>query len=121
MTDSIRSTFADAGLAVPRLDEALSDAAASAGLGLPVAKKLFARFLDSGELVKVTEEFYFAKHTIDRLTETLRKYASAGDKTIDVARFKDLAGVSRKYAIPLLEYFDQTRVTARSRDKRIIL
>ncbi|MBK6751153.1 MAG: selenocysteine-specific translation elongation factor [Acidobacteria bacterium] len=121
LTDSIRSTFADAGLAVPRLDEALSDAAASAGLGLPVAKKLFARFLDSGELVKVTEEFYFAKHTIDRLTETLRKYASAGDKTIDVARFKDLAGVSRKYAIPLLEYFDQTRVTARSRDKRIIL
>ncbi len=121
LTDSIRSTFADAGLAVPRLDEALSDAAASAGLGLPVAKKLFARFLDSGEIVKVTEEFYFTKNAIDRLTETLRKYASAGDKTIDVARFKDLAGISRKYAIPLLEYFDRTHITARSGDKRIIL
>ena len=40
---------------------------------------------------------------------------------IDVAQFKDLASVSRKYAIPLLEYFDREKVTVRSGDKRIIL
>jgi selenocysteine-specific elongation factor len=40
---------------------------------------------------------------------------------IDVARFKDLAGVSRKYAIPLLEYLDRERVTRRVGDERVIL
>ncbi|MGZ4816102.1 MAG: SelB domain-containing protein [Terriglobales bacterium] len=40
---------------------------------------------------------------------------------MDVARFKDLAGVSRKYAIPLLEYLDRERVTKRVGDERIIL
>jgi selenocysteine-specific elongation factor len=40
---------------------------------------------------------------------------------IDVAVFKDLAGVSRKYAIPLLEYFDRERVTRREGDARVIL
>jgi selenocysteine-specific elongation factor len=42
-------------------------------------------------------------------------------RLIDVAAFKELAGVSRKYAIPLLEYFDNERVTRRSGDKRLIL
>ena len=40
---------------------------------------------------------------------------------IDVAKFKDLAGVSRKYAIPLLEYLDRERVTRRVGDERVIL
>jgi len=38
-----------------------------------------------------------------------------------VPGFKDLAGVSRKYAIPLLEYFDRERITVRAGDKRVIL
>jgi selenocysteine-specific elongation factor len=40
---------------------------------------------------------------------------------IDVGRFKDLTGVSRKYAIPLLEYLDRERVTRRVGDERVIL
>jgi len=40
---------------------------------------------------------------------------------IDVARFKDLTGVSRKYAIPLLEYLDRERVTRRVGEERVIL
>jgi selenocysteine-specific elongation factor len=40
---------------------------------------------------------------------------------IDVAAFKELSGVSRKYAIPLLEHFDRTRVTRRAADRRLIL
>jgi selenocysteine-specific elongation factor len=49
----------------------------------------------------------------------------AGRKTkapkIDVAAFKDMTGVSRKYAIPLLEYLDRERVTRRVGDERLIL
>jgi selenocysteine-specific elongation factor len=40
---------------------------------------------------------------------------------IDVARFKDLTGVTRKYAIPLLEYLDREHVTRRVGDERVIL
>ena len=35
--------------------------------------------------------------------------------------FKNLVGVSRKYAIPLLEYLDRERVTRRAGDERILL
>jgi alkanesulfonate monooxygenase SsuD/methylene tetrahydromethanopterin reductase-like flavin-dependent oxidoreductase (luciferase family) len=59
----------------------------------------------------------------DRVTARVREYADAGagDRLIDVAAFKDLARVSRKYAIPLLEYFDRERVTRRAGDRRLIL
>jgi selenocysteine-specific elongation factor len=40
---------------------------------------------------------------------------------IDIGVFKDLAAVSRKYAIPLLEYFDRERVTRRAGEKRLVL
>jgi len=38
-----------------------------------------------------------------------------------VGQFKQLAGVSRKYAIPLLEYLDRERVTRKQGDHRIVL
>jgi selenocysteine-specific elongation factor len=68
----------------------------------------------------VTGEFYFPSKVLEDLMSKLRDQAS-NDPMIDVARFKDIAGVSRKYAIPLLEYFDRTHVTRRVGDKRQIL
>ena len=48
--------------------------------------------------------------------------ASAGDAArIDVATFKERFGVSRKFAIPLLEYLDRERLTRRMGDSRVIL
>ena len=60
---------------------------------------------------------------IDDLKTKLQAHASQHEpeRLIDVATFKDLAGVSRKYAIPLLEYFDREQVTRRAGDKRLIL
>jgi selenocysteine-specific elongation factor len=62
-------------------------------------------------------------YALDDLKTRLINYASQHepDRLIDVATFKDLAGVSRKYAIPLLEYFDRAQVTRRAGDKRLIL
>ena len=121
VSGKLLAIFAGAGFAVPKLDEALTQAVSVADLDMRTARKLFAQYLDSGEIVKVTDEFYFSKDAIETLIKTLREHSESGDRTIDVAQFKDLAGVSRKYAIPLLEYFDRTRVTARKGDKRIIL
>ena len=80
------------------------------------------RDLDAGEIVKVTDEFYFSKTVIDNLISKMRGFADkTQDHLIDVPAFKDLAGISRKYAIPLLEYFDREKITRRAGDKRLIL
>ena len=65
---------------------------------------------------------FFHRSALDELTKKIRSYAERNsERTIDVAKFKDLAGVSRKYAIPLLEYLDRQRVTRREGDRRIVL
>jgi selenocysteine-specific elongation factor len=79
--------------------------------------------LDSGELVKITPEFYFQRENLTKIIKKIRHFAAAKttDRLIDVSVFKDLAGVSRKYAIPLLEYFDHQKITQRVGDKRRLL
>jgi len=73
-------------------------------------------------VVKISGEFYFHSEQVSNLKAKLGAYRdSTPDRSIDVSKFKQLAGVSRKYAIPLLEYFDRTKVTVRSGDKRLIL
>jgi selenocysteine-specific elongation factor len=57
---------------------------------------------------------------LDQLRSSLVAQKAKNPK-IDVAAFKDLTGVSRKYAIPLLEYLDRERVTKRIGDERVIL
>ena len=122
LNEKIRSIFRDAGLEVPKLDIALTAAIAGTSFTPQQARKFFQRFVDTGEIVKVTDEFYFAREVIDRLIATMRDAAAGtADRSVDVSRFKEIAGVSRKYAIPLLEYFDRSRVTQRSGDRRIIL
>lgn len=120
-SDLITAAYQNAGLDVPRLDEVLQ-AAAARGCSPEAVRKLFRIKLDTGEIVKVTDEFYFAAAVIDGLAAKLRQRAAeTGNSLLDVAQFKEIAGISRKYAIPLLEHFDRTRVTRRAADKRIIL
>ena len=120
-SDLITAAYQNAGLDVPRLDEVLQ-AAAARGCSPEAVRKLFRIKLDTGEIVKVTDEFYFAAGVIDGLAAKLRQRAAeTGNSLLDVAQFKEIAGISRKYAIPLLEHFDRTRVTRRAADKRIIL
>ncbi len=106
-----------AGLSPPKIDEVL----ASADQAIPAAqaKKLLAA---TGVMVRVSDEFIFARASIDDLTGLLHERAeSFPNRLIDVPTFKELAGVSRKYAIPLLEYFDRVGITKRAGDKRIIV
>jgi selenocysteine-specific elongation factor len=118
--ESLRSTYEAAKFEVPRLDDVLTDAAKLSGIDQLAARKIFQLLVNSGEIVQVNEEFYFSAKAIDTLISKVRESA-ADDRLIDVAKFKELAGISRKYAIPLLEYFDRQKVTLRTNDKRIIL
>ncbi|MEP6704261.1 MAG: selenocysteine-specific translation elongation factor [Acidobacteriota bacterium] len=120
--DRLNDVYAQAGLEAPKLDDALTRVAIENGLDQRSARKVFQLFVDRGDLVAVTGEFYFARTVLENLIASLRDFAkSSRDSMIDVAKFKEIAGISRKYAIPLLEYFDRTRVTRRVGDKRQIL
>jgi selenocysteine-specific elongation factor len=122
LSQKLAAIFEQAGLEAPSMDQAFQAAGVSASQR-EHARKILQVLLDDGTLVRVHGDMYFARTALDRLIEMLRKYASeqGPDRLIDVGKFKDLAGISRKYAIPLLEYFDRERVTRRAGDKRIIL
>ena len=118
--DALETMFREAGLSAPNL----ADAFAKAGLkpSDPRGRKILQLLIDSGALVKVHGEMFFHKSALDDLVKKLRAHAQQKtDHSIDVGAFKDLAGISRKYAIPLLEYLDRQRVTRREGERRVIL
>src|SRR5580692_1793571 len=112
----IESAFATAGLKVPALQEVI------AGLKIDKARaqKIVTLLLRDRVLVKVSDELVFHRGALEQLRRDLAAHKTKSAK-IDVAKFKELTGVSRKYAIPLLEYLDRERVTRRVGDVREIL
>ena len=118
---AISRAYEAAGLEVAKLDDVLRDASAESGLDARSVRKVFQLRVTSGELVQVSPEFYFRADVVERLIARLRELAKTSrDATLDVPRFKEIAGVSRKYAIPLLEFLDRQRVTRRLGDERMI-
>jgi len=121
LRERIEKIYRDAALAAPTLSAALEQASVP-GSAQQHGRKVLQLLIDSGALVRVQGEMFFHRGALDDLIKKLREYASRNsDRTIDVAKFKDLAGVSRKYAIPLLEHLDRTHVTRREGDRRTIL
>jgi selenocysteine-specific elongation factor len=114
----IVKAFASAGLKVPALPEVLG------GLKIPrdKATKIVTLLLRDRTLLKLGDDLVFHKDALAALRPMLADHkARSGKATIDVAQFKDLAGISRKYAIPLLEHLDRERVTRREGNLRVIL
>jgi len=113
---TIESAFATAGLRVPYLKDVL------AGLSVDKARaqKIVTLLLRDKVLIKVSDELVFHREALDGLRKLMAEQKKKTPK-IDVGAFKDLIGVTRKYAIPLLEYLDRERVTRRVGDLREIL
>jgi len=112
----IEDAFASAGLTVPALHEVI------AGLTIDKvrAQKIMTLLLRDKVLIKVSDELVFHRSALEELRRQMAVY-KVKFATIDVAKFKEVTGVSRKYAIPLLEYLDRERVTRRVGDARQIL
>jgi selenocysteine-specific elongation factor len=112
----IEAAFANAGLKVP----ALKDVLAGLKVDKARAQKIVTLLLRDKVLVKISEDLVFHR---DALVELRKRMALEKTKSpkLDVARFKDLTGATRKYAIPLLEYLDREHVTRRVGDDRVIL
>jgi selenocysteine-specific elongation factor len=120
--DHLRKMFKSSGLEAPKVDEIIANTALVAEVQKDVVRKLFQQLLSTGELIRVGEDLVIASAVAEKLIEKIRDFAqTTSDRLIDVSKFKEIAGVSRKYAIPLLEYFDQRKITARRGDKRLII
>ena len=113
-TQKIEALFREAGLAVPSTTEVLSKSSVGPGRARPLLQIL----LKDRKLIKINEELVFHASAIDALRGILAK--RMGTK-FSVADFKTWTGVSRKYAIPLLEFLDREHVTRREGDSRIVL
>jgi selenocysteine-specific elongation factor len=117
---TIEQAFASAGLQVP----ALKDVLAGVKIDKMRAQKIVTLLLRDKVLLKISEDLVFHQSAITQLRQqvtALKAKAAPGGAKIDVAKFKELTGVTRKYAIPLLEYLDRERVTKRVGDERVIL
>jgi len=122
LSKRIEEIYLAAGVEAPSLDEAMTKANVAAPQRVQ-ARKLLQLLLDDRKLVRIQGEMFMHSQVIQNLKTKLQTHGSQHepDRLIDVSTFKDLAGVSRKYAIPLLEYFDREQVTRRAGDKRLIL
>ena len=121
--DQVRAAIVDAyragGLKPP--DAAAVEAAVKAPRA--IVDKVTALLLREKVLVKI-DTIVFHGAELQKLKEevsALKAGAPGGRATVDVAAFKDRYGISRKYAIPLLEYLDRERVTRRTGDVRLVL
>ena len=122
LRERLALVYEQAGLEAPALEEAMQRAGVSAGQRTQ-ARKILQLLIDNGSIIRVQGELFFHQVSLAHLRRKLLEYAAAHEpeRAIDVAAFKDLAGVSRKYAIPLLEYLDRGQVTQRQGDRRVIL
>jgi selenocysteine-specific elongation factor len=72
-----------------------------------------------GVLIKVKEDLYFYRDAIERLETDLVAFLKEKGE-ITTPEFKDMTGTSRKYTIPLIEYFDRVQLTVRVGDSRVL-
>ncbi|MHB8526572.1 MAG: selenocysteine-specific translation elongation factor [Candidatus Acidiferrales bacterium] len=115
--EQIAQEFERAGLAVPAVNEVL----AKLSVDLRRGQKLLQILVREKTLIKVTDDLVFHTSAVKRLRGLLAAYKKEKGDRLPIAAFKELAGVSRKYAIPLLEYLDRERLTRRAGDERAIL
>ncbi len=112
---SIAATYAQAGLAPPSLSDVLSPFKDQKAKAQTIVKLM----LKDGELIKINEDLCFARAALEKLRDEY-KAQLIRDGQATPASFKDLTGLSRKFIIPLMEYFDASKLTVRVGDHRIL-
>jgi selenocysteine-specific elongation factor len=109
----ILNTYQKTGLTPPYFKE-LSK---TLGVESPRAKEVLMLLVDEGLLVKAKEDLYFHAKVVKALQQRLVDFL-VSNAEITTPQFKEMTGVSRKYLIPLIEYFDAQNVTIRIGDIR---
>jgi selenocysteine-specific elongation factor len=115
------------------LRESIAGVYRQGGLSPPTMKEVLERFPDwkkeivsliqvmtrEGELIRISEDLNFHRDALARLREDYRKFLEREGKATP-ASFRELTGLTRKFIIPLMEYFDMTKLTMRAGEHRIL-
>ncbi len=111
---AIEGAFEKAGLAAPLVNEVLQ----VSGVEASRARTILQILLREGKLTRISMELVVSARALADLKSALEQ--KQGER-FGVAVFKDWTGVSRKYAIPLLEYLDREHITRREGDERVVV
>jgi selenocysteine-specific elongation factor len=114
--DRLADRFRELGLQAPPPDEVATEA----GVDRQTARKLIHLLIREQVLVKVNDALIVDRGAMQKLIADVRGRKTVSP-TLGVGAFKELTGLSRKFAVPLLEYLDGQRVTRRVGDERLIL
>lgn len=98
----------------------VGELAAHAGVDVAVARRVLGAMAAQGAVVRVSSDMHFSARAIDDAKSRLVEYLSERPAGAAASELRDALGVSRKYAIPLLEYFDAQGVTKRDGDARVL-
>jgi len=114
LKDSIAQVYEQGGLTPPNFKDVLE----TLGLDLKRAQPLYKLLLDEGRITRIKEDMYFASSALTALKTRVQDYFAANTE-LGPQEFRELTNLSRKFAIPLLEYLDKEKVTMRIGDKRV--
>lgn len=113
LRNSILSAYEQGGITPPNLKDVLDPL----GVDFKEAAPVFKLLQDQGALLKIKEDMYFSTQAMERLKGMVVGFFGDHEE-MGPPEFKDLTGLSRKYAIPVLEYLDKEKITVRVGDKR---
>ncbi|MDH3359641.1 MAG: selenocysteine-specific translation elongation factor [Desulfobulbaceae bacterium] len=115
LRQDMEQLYSESGLKPPTIKEVISrfDKVSSARV-----REMLTLLVREKKVVKITEDLHFHATILDGLVEQVRDYCRGGE--LDAQSFKVMTGLTRKFSIPLLEYFDKIKLTIRVGDKRIL-
>ncbi|MCL2807633.1 MAG: selenocysteine-specific translation elongation factor [Coriobacteriia bacterium] len=111
----LHSLLKQAAAAPPTVDRLISESK----LDVSVARRSLAAMEETGKAVRICKEYYYEKSAYDNLAQKVGSHLKKTGQA-SAAELKEVMGVSRKHAIPLLEYFDNCQITQRKEDLRVL-
>ena len=111
----LESVFKNAHFQPPSVEDAFSQSGGKGNSNRNALQLL----IDQGVLLRLKDNIVYHRLALSEAENLLREHLSQNNE-ITAAEFRDLLGITRKHAIPLLEYFDTARITLRVEDKRVL-
>ncbi len=115
VADALEQLYLDAKHQPPSADEALE----AQKLTRVADRDMLQVLVDQDKLVRLKGDLFYHRTVLSNIERALRSYLEQQGE-LTAGEFRDLLQISRKYAIPLLEYFDNQRITVRMGDKRVL-
>jgi selenocysteine-specific elongation factor SelB len=116
MEHNINTLYLEAALSPPNLKEVL---AAFGAFPEKQIRQMIDLLVGKGRLIKINESLWFHAQSVHALQDEVETFIRR-EGGIDAQQFKELTGLTRKFSIPLLEYFDKIKLTIRIDDKRVL-